>query len=97
MHAAGGGGEAEAVVAESHREHPSAGVLAMDLRSDLSAQTLVPQPESVQRPGTLKGKRFRAAPWAPMFWKPGCPPGLSRFVADQWLVGPEQDLLGCGD
>jgi hypothetical protein len=50
--------------------------------------TLAAGSESVQSPATLERKIFRSALWAPMFWKTGLPPGLSRFRATPRAVDP---------
>ncbi len=68
----------------------------MELRHESEAQTLIAGLGSVQSPATMQRKRFRSALLAPMFWKTGRPPGLSRLRATPWLVDPEQALLGSG-
>jgi hypothetical protein len=62
----------------------------MELSRDLRAQRLAAGSESVQSPATLRRKRFFLALWAPMFWKTGLQPGLSRFRRGPALVGPAQ-------
>jgi hypothetical protein len=62
----------------------------MELRHKSRTQTLAAGSESVQSPTKLQRKRFRSALWAPLFWKTGLPPGLSRFRSATLLVGPAQ-------
>jgi len=50
----------------------------MNLRHESGAQTPAAGLESVHSRATLQPNRFRSALAAPVFWKTGLPPGLSR-------------------
>jgi hypothetical protein len=39
----------------------------------------------------MRGSEFASAPAAPMYWKTGWPPGLSRLRAPSRVVGREHD------
>jgi hypothetical protein len=58
----------------------------MELSLELRAQRLPTGSESVQSPATLQRKRIGSALSAPMFWKTGLQPGLSRLGATPWVV-----------
>jgi hypothetical protein len=61
----------------------------MNLSSESHTQTPDAGLESVQSPAKLHRRRFWSALQAPMFWKTGLQPGLSRFQGSRSLVGRE--------